>query len=155
VSNWAIATLPLVGVIVGAVLQFWLGRAADLRRQTEVRRAEAYVDYLRSVVDAAHQRMPEDLGAALRAAADAKARIVVFGSTEVIKALAQFEDTGPVLNTPGSIEAFARVASAMRPRGEGVGLEEIKLVLVGTGHTAETPADAQRPRGPELTTRHR
>jgi len=93
-SNWAIGVLPLVGVIIGAALQLILSRAAEKERQVQTLRTEAYVDYLRFVAAAAHLRSDEDLRDAERDAANAKTRIAVYGSSQVIGALAQFEKAG-------------------------------------------------------------
>jgi hypothetical protein len=130
-SNWVIAALPLVGVMLGATLQFWLSRAAESDKHLRVLRDQAYVDYLRAVAAAAHLRSDEDLRDALLAAADAKARIVVYGSTAVIVALAQFEETGALLNNDRSAAAFIALVSCMRPTKAMVTNREIELVLVG------------------------
>jgi hypothetical protein len=45
-----IATLPIIGVLIGAGLQHFLSRKAEDRRQLLLLRREAYADYLRAVV---------------------------------------------------------------------------------------------------------
>jgi hypothetical protein len=47
-------------------------------------------------------------------AADAKARIAVYGSAPVVHALAAFEKAGPTLDNPPSTACFLNVVSAMR-----------------------------------------
>lgn len=51
-SDWAIAILPLLGVLLGAALQFWVSRASDQQKHTEDLRSQAYADYLRAVAAA-------------------------------------------------------------------------------------------------------
>ena len=74
-DKWAIAIFSLVGVVVGAVLQFWLSRTAQREKHAANLRSQAYADYLRAVAAAAHLRSDEDLRDAHREAADAKARL--------------------------------------------------------------------------------
>lgn len=71
-NDWAIAILPLLGVMLGAALQFWLSRAAEREKHTEGLRSQAYADYLRAVAAAAHLRSDEDLRDAHRDAADGR-----------------------------------------------------------------------------------
>ena len=98
--NWLgksnIAALPLTGVVLGATLQFWLVRAATREQHAVTLRSQAYADYLRAVAASGHLRSDDDLRNAHRDAADAKARIAVYGSTDFIKALSRFEEAGAV-----------------------------------------------------------
>jgi len=80
-NGW-ITLLPLVGVVVGATLQYWLSRSAESRK--------SYVDYLRAVTKAAHATSPYSARLAQAEAADAKARLAVYGTSAVIAALARF-----------------------------------------------------------------
>src|SRR5438132_1221897 len=92
-----LATLPLAGVLLGAVLQHWLSRNAEDRKQLHALRREAYVDYLRAVTKVARARDPESAWEARTVLADAKARIAVYGAETVVAAMARFEVTGAVL----------------------------------------------------------
>lgn len=134
-SNWVIAILPLAGVVLGATLQFWLSRMAESDKHLKVLRDQAYVDYLRAVAAAAHLRSDEDLRDALLAAADAKARIVVYGSAAVIVALARFEEAGAVLDNDRSVAAFIAVVASMRTSEATIASREIELLLVGPRST--------------------
>lgn len=58
---WAIGILPLVGVVLGAALQFWLSRAAAREQRAETLRSQAYADYLRAVAAAGHLRSDDGL----------------------------------------------------------------------------------------------
>src|SRR2546423_4325963 len=110
-NDWTGAGLPLVGVALGAAPQFWLSRAAERGKHIEALRSEAYSDYLRAVAAAGHLRSDDDLVAARKAAADAKARIIVYGSSSVIKALARYEESGAVLNNEQSEADFIALIS--------------------------------------------
>lgn len=129
-NDWGIAFFPLLGVAVGAGLQFIASRANERDRQVNQLRDEAYADYLRAVAASAHLRSDDDLVEALKAAADAKARIVVYGASEVIAALARFEGAGSNLTSESSVVAFVALIGAMRP-GRDVSEKEIMQILLG------------------------
>jgi hypothetical protein len=128
IDGWAIAVLPLVGVVLGAMLQFWLSRVAEREKHTDALQTQAYADYLRAVAAAAHWRSNEELRDAHRDNADAKARIAVYGDTSVIEALARFEDAGANLSTERSRQAFISLVSCMRS-GAAVVNRDLELVL--------------------------
>lgn len=143
--DWTIAVLPLLGVLLGVVLQFCLSRAAERERRTEELRSQLYAEYLRAVAASGHLRSDEDLRDAHRDLASAKARIAVYGSPSVIKALAQFEEVGTNLTADTSATAFVSLVLKMRD-GRGIVPErELRLVLLGA-EQRDAPDDAH-PRG--------
>jgi hypothetical protein len=77
----------------------FLGAAAELR-------STAYAGYLRAAAAAAHANSVEDQRGALRDAADAKGRIAVYGSADVIRNLARFEESGANLASERARAAF-------------------------------------------------
>lgn len=127
------AGLSLVGVVLGAGLQFLGSRSAERVSRGEGLRAAAYSEYLRAVAASGHARSDGDLSDARRDAADAKARIAVYGSATVVGALARFEQTGAALATQESQKTFVTLVSQMRPEGEGVAPRDLELVLFGPG----------------------
>src|SRR5437764_10775711 len=129
-SNWTVAVLPLVGVVLGAALQFWLSRTAERGKHIEALMSEAYSDYLRAVAASRHLRSDDDLVEAFKAAADAKARIIVYGSSSVIKALARFEESGAELSSEQSSANFIALISETRPNKAAVPYRDIRLVLL-------------------------
>jgi hypothetical protein len=128
-SGWT-AILPLIGVAIGALLQHWLSRNAEARKQLELLRSQAYVDYLRAVAKAAHASSSDAQRSALADAADAKARIAVYGSARVVQALAAFEQAGPTLDNPRSIACFLAVVSAMRIQAGAASTDDLKAMLI-------------------------
>ena len=128
------ALLPLLGVLVGAALQYWFSRIAESKKQFEALQRQAYVDYLRAVANAVHAPSPEAHRTAVVGAADAKARIAVYGSSGTVEALARFEESGPVLDNPRSVDCFLRLAAVMRPKGDQPRIDALRLVLVGHDH---------------------
>jgi hypothetical protein len=129
-DGWT-AVLPLVGVAVGALLQHWLSRSAETRKQLALLRSQAHVDYLRAVAKAAHASSQDARRVAVTDAADAKARIAVYGSTAVVHALARFEEAGPALDNARSTECFLCLVAAMRKTAGEVSPRDLELVLIG------------------------
>ncbi len=124
------AVLPLLGVVIGATLQYWTSRAAESSKQLQLLRSQSYVDYLRAVTKAAHATSP-DAGRLARAeAADAKARMSVYGTSKAIAALARFEEIGPVLDSPKAKSVFADLVTAMRD-GDSPSQADLELILFG------------------------
>jgi len=130
-NAWTLAILPLIGVVLGGGLQFLLTRATASEQQTATLRSQAYADYLRAVSMAGHLRSDQDLRDAHRDAADAKARIAVYGTVDVIKAMARFEEFGAVLSDGPASRAFVCLVSAMRAKSGDVSEHELELLLLG------------------------
>jgi hypothetical protein len=128
-SGWT-AILPLIGVAVGALLQHWLSRGTESRKQLELLRGQAYVDYLRAVAKAAHASSHDERAEVLALAADAKSRIAVYGTAAVVHALASFEHAGPALDNPRSIDCFLALVADMRSSG-AADMQDLRAVLVG------------------------
>ena len=143
-NTWAIAIIPLVGVALGATLQFRLSRAAAREQHAESLRSQACSDYLRAVAAAAHLRSDEDLRDAHRDAPDAKSRIAVYGSADTISALSRFEEAGGVLVDGPAVEAFVTLVASMRPSGDSVPTRDLKTILLGTDQLHNVADDAPR-----------
>jgi len=123
------AVLPLLGVVIGATMQYWLSRSAESRKQLQLLQSESYVDYLRAVTKAAHATSQDAVGLARAEAADAKARLAVYGTSGVIAALARFEEAGAVLDNPRTRAAFVALVGAMRQKHSNA--DDLSLVLFG------------------------
>jgi hypothetical protein len=139
-SDWTVAALPLLGVVIGAALQSWFGRSAEREKQLETAKSQAYADYLRAVAAAAHSRSDEDLRDALRAAADAKARIAVYGGSEVISALARFDESGANLGSAASRATFVALVTTMRSTSPTAQERDIETVLFGVERRDDPPS---------------
>jgi hypothetical protein len=129
-SNVIVVLLPIAGVIVGALLQYALGHAAQRRNELAAQRIVAYTDYLRGAAAAAHLRSDEDLRNAHLAIVDAKARIAVFGGAGVIQAIAHFEASGAVIAGDGA-SSFVAIVGAMRGGGDPAKRGDIEALLLG------------------------
>lgn len=123
------AVLPLLGLVVGATLQYWFTQLSEVRKQRQLLQTQSYVDYLRAVTKSAHASSPEANRAANMEAADAKARLAVYGTSDVIAALARFEETGAVIDNPKAKGAFVTLIGAMRRRRAHA--DDLSLVVFG------------------------
>lgn len=137
-KDWITAILPMIGVLLGAIVQYRISKSTEDYKQQQSLRTQAYADFLRGTAG---------VGIAQRAAnknkelenlmlmMDAKARICVYGSKPVVDKLADFWRNGATLDTPDHMLDFVRVCQAMRreslPRDQEVLNREISQLLVG------------------------
>ena len=105
-----IAALSLVGVLIGATLQFAFGQRLEARKQLSAQKAQAYIDFFRAVAASRHDRSNEQL----TLAADAKTRICIYGSTPVVQKLGDFERAGATAASPIGQAALIALLVAMR-----------------------------------------
>jgi len=131
-NEWTIAILPIGGAIIGALMHYFFTRDLEIKKQIKILEMQAYSDYLRAVAACAHLGSSEFVGdSPFLDAADAKSRIAVFGSSEVIKALARFEEVGPTLSNDDSITAFIDLISRMRSEKRNFSDHDLELILIG------------------------
>lgn len=90
--------LPLAGVVIGASLQYVFTRQIEYKRSLREMKTKEYVDYLKGVCEQAQLSLAADkitadtgLAEAFTKVADAKARICLYGSKQIIHAFAEFE----------------------------------------------------------------
>ena len=129
------AFIALIGVIIGAGLQYLLSRSTERQKHFAALKTQAYVDYLKSVSKLAHGRTFDTNLMLLTEAADAKTRICIYGSGAVISLLAEFERQGAKLTSKDSFSIFVRLCSQIRLEGlqkDSIPNEDIETVLFGS-----------------------
>jgi len=136
-----VALFSFLGVVIGAALQFFFTRHLDTVRAHREARTKAYTDYLRAVSEAANpnQMISSDGHEANARIADAKCRICLYGSREVIAAFATFEQSGAALHSMEQQKVFTDLVRRMRNDSIGkvdVAPEEIQLLLTGSNPNA-------------------
>ncbi len=109
-----------------------LSREAERDRQIGTLRSAAYSDYLRALVASKFLASDQDLVGVLRTATDAKARIVVYGTSRVVGALAHFEEMGASIHDDKGMESFTSLILAMRESKDATADRDIRLVLFGS-----------------------
>ncbi|HVC59445.1 MAG TPA: hypothetical protein VND19_03640 [Acetobacteraceae bacterium] len=131
-----IAALSLIGVLIGAALQYAFGQRLEARKQLGVQRAQACIDFFRAVSALAQGRSKEQLALA----ADAKARICVYGSVAVVQRLGDFERAGAIVANSGSQAALIQLMQAMREDVTGSAIplrqEDLMHILFGRDTSA-------------------
>jgi hypothetical protein len=127
------AVLPLVGILIGAGLQYLFGRSLEAKKQIQNQKGQAYADYFRAFSRIATVGRTKET---LSAVVDAKTRICVYGSDEVVKRLAEFERAGATTNSANSHALVARLLSAMRKdvgaSREAADIEDVGVVVFGS-----------------------
>lgn len=111
-----------VGVIVGAVLQYLLGRRAEQERHVQLRRAEAYVDLVKALASLVRPgSVPDEQRRQLDVFyVEARTRVAIYGSAHVVSALAEFLRLAE-LQSPEAAAQLAEIVKAMRIDGLGKG----------------------------------
>jgi hypothetical protein len=105
-----IGILPVLGVALGALLQHFLARSKERESQLTTIRHQTYADYLRGVSAVAMSRTAGSLSRLI----DAKSRMAIYASNDVIERLERFEIAGANLANPKAVDAFVKMASQMR-----------------------------------------
>jgi len=130
------AILPLFGVIIGAIiaasLQYLFSRSAERLKQFTTLKIQAYVDYLKTVSKLAHPLNLSENLSLLRELADAKTRICVYGSSQAVSLLAEFERQGATLSSKENISVFLRLCEQIRSEGlpkDAVSIKDMEIVL--------------------------
>ena len=131
------AVLSFIGLIVGASLQYIYTRHIESQRHIRELRSKSYMDFLKAVCELANYR-PQDRSKEMSEiqarTADAKARICLYGSAEVIQAYSAWEKLGPTMNTAEQRNAFINMVKVMRVDSGGaveVRGEDLQNVLLG------------------------
>jgi len=111
---------PVVGIVVGAALQYYASRAFEERKMRRHSRTQTYVDFLRgsaglaiAQADGDKERMKEYR----ILLTDAKARITIYGSKEVIHGAAEFFRASGRLDTSEQKQLYLRICEEMRKEG--------------------------------------
>lgn len=131
------AIFSLVGLVVGAVLQFLFTRHLDNKKHQRDLRSKAYTEYLQFVSENAnlgHQKSSIEWRQLNAKIADAKSRISLFGAPAVISAFAKFERLGGFIKTIEQGSAFADMVGAMRKDMLGsssISQADLKAILLG------------------------
>ncbi len=110
----SIALFSFLGIVVGAGLQYLFTQRLEGRRHFKLLQTQAYADYLRGVAEAAHLSLRIDEAELYSRIADAKTRVCMYGSSEVIDLLAEFETEGGMIGTEQQRKVFLRIVQAMR-----------------------------------------
>jgi hypothetical protein len=116
------AVFSFIGVVAGAILQYFFTRHLDSQKHHRELRTAAYTDYLKCVSEHANlakTRASQDGRDLAFRTADAKCRICLYGSSPVVAAFARFEQLGAAMNTPEQCDTFTGMVSCHARRFDG------------------------------------
>jgi hypothetical protein len=133
-----IAVFSILGIALGATLQYVFSRFLEDRKHKRLLQTQAYVDFLRSVAEATHLDSTISEAQVHAKIADARARIALYGSSNVVAALAEFEKAGNAIISDEQHAAFVSLIQAMRGDDK---VESAALELVVLGSSEARPAN--------------
>ncbi|WP_215399551.1 hypothetical protein [Rheinheimera oceanensis] len=111
------AFLSFLGVVIGALLQYFFTRHIESQRHLRDLRSKAYMDYLKCVCEHAQFRPivgTHEQKELFSRTGDAKSRICLYGSKEAVAAFSRFEELGASMATTEQRDAFTNMVSIMR-----------------------------------------
>ncbi|MCD6482669.1 MAG: hypothetical protein J7K83_00135 [Candidatus Aenigmarchaeota archaeon] len=133
--------LPIIGVVIGGILQYLFTRALEKRRHEQSLKTQAYVDFVRGFVGThftKEKRKYQELTSLL---SDATTRIGIYGGKEVLKAIANAKRVAAKYNKGDAseselISSVVMIIRAMRKENlpkENIPDKEISWLLFGKG----------------------
>jgi hypothetical protein len=130
------AILPLLGVLIGACLQYLFGRTLTDRKHLTLQKGQAYADYFGAMAMLSTQGRSKE---ALALATEAKTRICIYGSPSIIQQLGEFERAGARV-TGGGQAVVTELLKAMR-KDMGIARamvqeSDLRLILFGIPSTS-------------------
>jgi hypothetical protein len=120
-----------LGGVTGVILQQRLARANAANALLNEAQQKAYVDYLSAVA------LLATTGEGHSALADAKSRVVIYATDDMLQTMAELECVGPNLGRPESREVFLHLIHAMRDsrNKSKIGTEQLARILFGNPAT--------------------
>jgi len=111
-----VALIGLTGVASSALIQFYLGKQSERNKKVIEIRSQAYLDLVNivsEIASSAKHKKQRDI-VQLQMLTQAKSRVILIGSDEVVKSVHAFFTEYGVLNSDDSFSAFSNIVSAMR-----------------------------------------
>ena len=112
-----VGLIAFSGVMLSAIIQFWLGKHSEKTKKALEIRAQAYVNLVNAISDIAStskiQNGSIDVDQ-LKNLIQAKTQVVLIGSEDVVKELHQFFIKHGSLKTNESFDDFSKLVSVMR-----------------------------------------
>ncbi len=118
-----IALVAVLGVIVGATLQYLYAQRTEITKHYQELRSNAYVDFIKSTAGIAISQKKGDAEKELEFTilmADAKARVAIYGDKAVVDAMAEFFRKYGALQSPDAISVFVSLVHRMRQETVGI-----------------------------------
>ena len=136
------AIFSIIGLVIGASLQYFFTRHLDNQKHRRETRTTAYTDYLKCVSEQANlgkQRQSQEGQSLVPKRRMPNAVSVCMASSSAVETFAEFERRGATMNTPEQCSAFTRMVAVMRKDsigGRQVALGDLESVFLGASHRA-------------------
>ena len=136
-----VVVLTSITALALAYLNFRLSREMSRNNKNVELRTQSYVDFVNAVseIAATSGSSPNRSNETLKKLIDAKTRIAIYGDSEVIVKMAEFDKKYGLLNDDPSMDSFMLIALAMRSSSIGSSKkdlkDEMKQVLFGNEKT--------------------
>lgn len=102
-------------LILGAIITYAFSRKGEYEKKKGDLKIQSYLDFLRGASGiAANQKKSKDETEPMILLLDAKARISIYGTGNVIKAIADFWRHGATLDSPENMKRFIYIIQVMR-----------------------------------------
>lgn len=131
------AILTFLGVIAGAVLQYFFTRHLENQKHYRGLRTQAYTDYLKCVSELAQhlvQPQSNERTEIITRTTDAKTRICLYGSSKAVEAFSIFEKLGASMKTVETRRAFTNMVAIMRSDSGSkfvISNDHLEIILFG------------------------
>lgn len=113
----------ILGIILGAVIQYYFAKRGELARNYQTRRTEAYIDFIKSSAALAVARRKasdnDEILEAEKVFLDSKIRLVIYGSETVVSVTAEFFRKYGQLTSPEALSAYYAILTTMRSETPG------------------------------------
>jgi len=132
--SFSIADSVALGVFALGLVGYLVNALIDRRAKAAALRTAAYLDYFRAQSTMAAIRDPHDPEFQQMDALslDARTRILLYGSKQVVAALKRLMGESRSYKDPGSLEAYTELLAAMRRESlrESLSKEDVARILV-------------------------
>lgn len=128
--------LPVIGVIIGALLQFFFSKRSELKKQENLLKISAYSDLIKGMAGMAISQKYKNSSQEMEytmLVADAKSRICIYGDNSVIEKISSFFKKGGTVNS-NTHKAFVDIIMEIRKKHRGsidININDLSQMLIG------------------------
>lgn len=132
-----IAISSLLGVFVGALLQFYFSRKKEYEANLFQLESQAYIDFVKVAAElktAQAENDPVKINICISSLTEAKIRILFFGEPEIISKLANFYRAGGVVDkaeTGGLFLEFCKAVMERLSESKKIPKDTIECLILG------------------------
>ncbi|MFH1642850.1 MAG: hypothetical protein ABIC04_08195 [Nanoarchaeota archaeon] len=112
-----ILTMPMVGVIIGAILQHIFSSRSSSEKHLKELETQAYIDFIKAAArinSAQREKNVQKEEEHAKLMLDAKTRICVYGEKDVVSSMANFWREGAKLTNPSEMKKFIEIIKSIR-----------------------------------------